>query len=516
MAMFAAGSISALALVAAMTGAAGDAGSLGKSVLAEIIAGSANPRSGKSPDPEIGSYVVVKVDLPTDDPRAIQKGRQAAMKLIGEYLGARVEAKMESGYKQQASGDGKAESARFFRDYSAIRVDMVLGAIEMVGLGTENGRSVAGFMLSEGAARRMQDISEQSAAALKAKQEGKPLEVAATGIAMIERGDVATARTKALESAKQLALEMAMGASVVGRSLMDRSETATKFRETYFSSTEGRVANYSIERDEPEGETFVVRIRATIQQDKLLEDYRAHLRSIGDPVFCVDACGNADLQAAANAFFKGKQFSIKEGADCAWIIRLEPSFTKRTDPQNSSRTGQQCLISATLVNARTREVLLQAGETARGFDSMDAGEEAQKRRAVLKAFGNMGKDLHGKIEEWILRVVREGRPVQVRIRGLDGIERVTTRLVEALSLRPGINDVKVGLEQDGAVVIDLKAQVASDLVVDFVAADACALAPAGAKPRLRKQADEEIVIDVEGAKPAPTPTAPEPPAPPAP
>jgi hypothetical protein len=476
-------------------------GDFSRSLMDEMIARGEDTRSGNSPDPEVGRYVIVIVKLPSSDPRAIQKGRQDAMKQIGEYLGASVEASTEAGYKEKSGADGKSESSSFFKDYSAVRVNQTLGAVDMIGLGGQDGRTVAGFVLSEGAAKRMQQISEESAKALKAKNDGQPLEVEATGIALIEADNQAAAQEQALAVAKRSALEMAMGASVIGLSVMDRDDSTETFRQTCFSTSEGDICSFRVLSEGAQGRSYLVRIRATVQQGKLLENYRSHLRSIGDPVFCIDASGDKNIQLAANAFFEEKGFRIKEGGDCGWTIRLEPRFNEREDPRNNARQGYQCLITARLSNLKTGEVFADAGATAKDFDSMDGGPDVQKRRAAEKAFKNMREELHKKIEGTILRLAREGRPVTVEVRGIGTIDGATTKLTDALALRPGINDAKVNLRPDGTVVVELKALVASDLVARFVGADACACADGKSTPVLLEQDDSRVVIDIKGARP---------------
>ncbi len=473
-----------------------------KTAMSEMVASSEDARSGNSPDAEVGRFVIVIVKVPSNDARGIDKARQDAMKRIGEYLGAQVEASTESGYKEKTDAAGKSESSSFFKDYSAVRVSQTLGAVDMIGLGTQDGRTVAGFILSEGAAKRMQAISEQSAAALKAKKDGGALEVEATGIAMIEGGNQAAAQEKALEVAKRTALEMAMGASMVGLSVLDRDDSSETFRQTCFSTTEGSLANFRVLSEGADGSCYRVRIRAVVQQGKLMESYRSHLRSMGDPVFCIDGSGNETIQSMANSFFEEKGFRIKEGRECNWIIRFKPTFTEREDPANNSRTGFQCLINAQLENSQTGEVSADVGATARGFSSMNGGEQVQRRKSAEMAFKNMKAELHKKIEDTIMRLAREGRPITVEIRGLSGEDGATTRLTDALALRPGINDAKVNLRPDGTIVVELKSVLASDLVGRFVGADACNLAKAaGSQPVIKHQKDHAITLEIVEGKP---------------
>jgi hypothetical protein len=113
----------------------------------------------------------------------------------------------------------------------------------------------------------------------------------------------------------------------------------------------------------------------------------------------------------------------------------------------------------------------------------------------------MKAELHKKIEDTIMRLAREGRPITVEIRGLSGEDGATTRLPDALALRPGINDAKVNLRPDGTIVVELKSVLASDLVGRFVGADACNLAKAaGSRPVIERQEDHAIALRIVEGK----------------
>ena len=84
----------------------------------------------------------------------------------------------------------------------------------------------------------------------------------------------------------------------------------------------------------------------------------------------------------------------------------------------------------------------------------------------------------------------------IEVRGIGAVDGVTTKLQEALAIRPGINDPVVSL-RDGTVTIQLKALVQNDLVAKFVGADACAMATARSRPVLRQQDDEKIALEIQ-------------------
>jgi hypothetical protein len=469
-----------------------------KKALADMLADGRDVMSGKSADAAVGVFVIVIQKLPSNDPRAMSKARQDAMKRIGEYLGANVEAKTESGYKEATDKDGKSMSESFFRDYSAVSVNTALGAVETLGAVKVGDRDALAFVLSEGAASRMQSLSEQSMASLKAKESGKPLEVDSIGFSRIEGGDVATAKQRAVQQAQRFAIEAAMGATVVGMTVKDADDADYEtFRETCVTNSDGQIASFATVEEGTEGENYRVKIRAVVQQGKLLDSYRAHLRSMGDPLFVVDAGGDGVLQDLAVDFFEEKGFRVVSGSEGKrgdWRIVLKAKISDQPDPADPNRTGKQCVIDARLENASTGEINMQAGSKGKGFSSMDGDAERRARKATELAFNRMKRDLHENIDKAIMRLAREGRPITITVKGVDATPDAGTRLLERIQLRPGLNDAKVRVA-DGTLVIELKATVASDLVATFVAGDACALS-SGSRPTVERMDDRQIELRI--------------------
>lgn len=457
--------------------------------------------SGTSSDPGVGDFVVVIVKLPSNDPRALAKARQDAMKRIGEYLGAEVEASTESRMTESSDSGGRAISSSFFRDYSAVRVNQTLGAVEMLGMVKVGERDAAGFVLSQGAAGRMQQLSEQAVESLKAKGAGKPMEVIGVGFAPIVGGDTGKAKEQAMLQAQRFAVEAAMGASVVGLAVKDSGEDSETFRETCVSNSDGSIATFTVLEEGPEDSNYRVKIRAVVQQGKLLDSYRAHLRTMGDPMFCVDAGGNDTLRQMAVDFFKEKGFRVSEGRDCDWSIVLTPKVNDYADPADPTRKTKRCQISVQVKNRRTGEINAQAGAPMKGICDIDGDADTQARVATENAFKRGRKELHERIDSAILRLAREGRPMKVVVTGIDTGADGSSSLVERLQLRPGLNDVKASVT-GGSVVIDLKSVVANDLVAKFVSGDACALMP-GSRARIVRADDAGVEIAVVPASPKP-------------
>lgn len=470
-----------------------------KAIVDTLITGGSGIQSGHSDDPKIGDFVVVIENLPDGDARAVEKARQQAMKRIGEFLGAKVETSTESSSKESTNSKGESTSSSYFHDFSAVRVNTVMGAVEMLAIRSQDKSRFAVFMLSEGASKRMQVLSEEATKAMKDKKSG-PIEVVAVGIATIQDNNQEVAKNKATESAKRFAIEMAVGASVVGLTVADQDDNSSTFRDSVISSSDGQIATYTTLSEGAIDGCYRVEIKAVIEQDKLVEKYNAHLQAMGDPLFSVDAPGDVTLQQLSSEYFIGKGFRVKNGGDCQWQILIKPTFTKRADPQDPAKSGFQCLIKVELRNARTGQIFAGISESGRGFSSMNGDVELQKRKSAEIAFKNVGDELHKKINEAVLKLAREGRPVIVRITSeLAREPRHISALQDSLALRLGMKNAKVSLK-DGNVYVEVTAQIATDLVAKFVASDVCSLMP-GSKSTITRQDGDEVDMKINVPSP---------------
>jgi len=466
-----------------------------------MVRDSSSVRSGSSDDASIGQFVVVVVKLSTEDPQDMAETRQQAMKEIGKFLGARVATRTSMGSSETTDSGGRSIASRFFSDYSEVRVDQTLGAVEMLGIVKFQGRDAVAFTLTEGAAKRMQSLSEKAAESLRNREAGKPLEVEAVGFARMAGGDLAPARSRALLQAQRFAIEAALGATIVGLSVRDADDRSKTFRDTCVSNSDGQIARFDVLEEGAEGDNYRVRIRAVVQQGKLLDSYRAHLRAMGDPRIRVDASGETGLRQMATDFFREKGFRVSDGHDVDWVVILSPSVTDYADPADGARRTKRCQIGVQVKDLRSGEILLSlAPDRMKNICDIDGDASTQTRVATERAFKSGRAELHKRIAESIKRLGDEGRPVRVAVSGLDKSPEKVTKLVERLQQRPGLNDVK-GSGSGGRIVLDLKSIVATDLVATIVAGDACAMSP-GSRSEVTVAHDGSVVIEVLPASPS--------------
>ena len=328
-----------------------------------------------------------------------------------------------------------------------------------------------------------------------------PVIVEAMGLATVV-GRVEDARDKAIESAKRTAVEMALGATIVGMTFADTREDDSKitrgFRDTSLSASSGFIDGYE-QLDEGRGpsETYFVRIRARIVAEKIFDSYQAHLEAMGNPVFVIEAGGDRPLAERMTQFFTEKGFRIAEDAiEPDWRIVAKASYTEREHPTDG-KSGVQCQLTLKLVNAGTGDVASGLSTDGKASDFLSGGIDAQKRRAVETAFKKCAPDIHKAINDSIVRMAREGRPVRIRIGGLDasrlGIDASTpSALQQRLEKLPGLRNPQVGVSNTW-LTVELKSLVPSDLLGQLVASEACALVP-NSRERLTRVAPNEIDI----------------------
>ncbi len=444
-----------------------------------------------------GQFVIALVRLESQGDAEFSKARQRAMQRIGEYLGAQVSSDVRSTSSETVDDSGKAHYSSFFSDTSQVQVEQTLAGIEgLKVVEFDHGLFVA-YMLSEGAGRRREELSR----AAQERDRSGPVIVEAMGIATII-GPVEDAKSKALDSAKRTAVEMALGATLVGMTFTsteeDETKLTSKFCDMAFSATNGFIDSFET-LDEREGpsKTYLIRIKATIVANKIFDSYRAHLQAMGDPVFVVDTGGDQPLTDRMTQFFTEKGFRIAEGvAEPDWRIVAQSTYTERAHPTDKKQ-GVQCQLALKLVNARTGDVASGISTDGKASDFQPGGLEAQKRRAVEMAFKKSADDLHNAINDSIVRMAREGRPVEIRIAGFDRAETgvdaaVPSALQQRLAGIPGLNAPRAGVK-NGWVTITLKSLLPSDMLAGLVSSEARALLPE-CKERVTKVVTNEIEI----------------------
>ncbi len=449
-----------------------------------------------------GKFVLALVKISSTDANALSKARQQAMQRIGEYLGAFVSAEVKSESSESVAADGKAISGSFFSDSSSVQVQQTLAGIEAFQLAESGGDRKMSYMLSEGTSRRTAALSE---AARGLKKSDGPIVVEAMGIATMS-GPLEDAQQHATEAARTSAVEMALGVTLVGMTFSlseeDDAGAREKFRSSAFTQSSGFIESYVVIGEGPSDgrSSYWVRIRATVTPNKIFDNYRAHLRAIGDPTFAIDAAGDETLADRAQQFFTEKGFRVVDPTMSAdWKIELKATYTPRTHPTNGAE-GVQCVLGFRLKNSRTGELFGGVKTDGRASDFRAGGAERQRARVAELAFKNASEEVHKAINDSIVQLAREGRTVMIRIGGFDRDNRgvdpsIPEQLQARLATLPGVRAPSVGVT-NGWLTVELKSLIPSDALAPLVASDACALL-AHSTPKLTKVELNEIEIYVD-------------------
>ena len=110
---------------------------------------------------------------------------------------------------------------------------------------------------------------------------------------------------------------------------------------------------------------------------------------------------------------------------------------------------------------------------------MPGTPDQQKTRAVAKAFNNISEALHKQLNDTILKLAREGRPIVVYIEDngvISSNPAAISSLQDALSIAPGIRNPKVSVAAP-YLKVDVRSPMATDMAVNMIASEACRLIP---------------------------------------
>ena len=196
-------------------------------------------------------------------------------------------------------------------------------------------------------------------------------------------------------------------------------------------------------------------------------------------IFFIDAAGNETLRQKATEYFLAKQFRLSEiSKESKWLVQITPNFREQ---MNSVRPepGVVCSLEVKLIDATTGEVFTGVSSAGNASDFMPGTPDQQKTRAVAKAFNNISEALHKQLNDTILKLAREGRPIVVYIEDngvISSNPAAISSLQDALSIAPGIRNPKVSVAAP-YLKVDVRSPMATDMAVNMIASEACRLIP---------------------------------------
>ncbi len=395
-----------------------------------------------------GAFLVAVVELEGEGEQGLADARIYAAGLFSEFLGAEVSRATSDEYREAVVDDVISVQAKF-QTQTKVESERMIAGVETLSLTSFEAASWLTFVLSE---RTKADASAIAAAARSRAKGGGPRTVRVVGVAPILDGAVGQSEALATESAKRSALEMVVGVAMAGMKFSRYEDTdgeaRSRFVDQTFSTTSGFLESFEVLESERQGGTWFVRAAATVSPDKVLDNYRQHLASIGDPVFRVSGGEAEGLPAQAAAFFRGKGFKIADAQSRPdWEIVLSPNFTPWSHPARGT-PGFQCHLEITIKNARTGTLLAGVQSDGRASDFGGGGDAAQRARCAKKAFADAKERIQEQLTKSIVELARAGRDYELRLvrEGASLSLEELARVKAQLRTLPGVKSVDAKLE----------------------------------------------------------------------
>ncbi|MEI7657734.1 MAG: hypothetical protein WCK33_06670 [Phycisphaerae bacterium] len=387
-----------------------------------------------------GQFAVAVAVLGGDSRQAFEQAKMAAQRAIAEQFGVNISGESISTDSSKTAGN-LTEFSSFFSSTTSTSVRDTLRGIAARGVVDSGTKRLAIFVLTQRSIERQGDLRR----AVNNRND-EPAAVVATGVAMVRDSRADTAARVALDSAKRQAVEMVMGAMMIGQSNASVSSTdqTERFGSYVFSNSAGFIDSYRVLEERQDSDVYVVRIEATIVPKKLFDSYREHLQSVGDPVFGIDANGDPRLLDSLTEYFIGKGLKIKEGVDGAdFLINAKMKYTAVKDPADPERTGIRGELAWSIVNATTRQSMSQMQTDGRSTSFLGSDDNRQKDLVLEQIMKKKGPEIHGKLQEFVAKLVA-GRSLRADLVACPDLENADVRekFLALLRLHPQVEDLK--------------------------------------------------------------------------
>ena len=140
--------------------------------------------------------------------------------------------------------------------------------------------------------------------------------------------------------------------------------------------------------------------------------------------------------------------------DADWIIEVDSEYREREDPRNPSVTMTLLDMGFKMRNRATGDVIGPL-KGPRQFNSRLQDPVAARSQLLDKGFSKWKDTLHETINDEIVRMAREGRPVTVTLSEWPGDTATAGRLESSVQSLPGVNSINRRLDS-GTLVFELK------------------------------------------------------------
>jgi hypothetical protein len=288
-----------------------------------------------------------------------------------------------------------------------------------------------------------EQVADATADLEKAMKKLGPDTVRTTGVGYYNNViSLAKAREMALAEAQRNAIAEVLGISMVSTSAKQSVSAESvdndgnemfacddTFKAKTFSACAGFVESSRIVDEKKTESAVFITIVAKVAKDKVMEDYRSYLETMGNPGFCVRSNDAALIDVCSGFFGDLGLRMVGNIFDAAYIIDVV------------GQNGDDGSVVRVIVKDK-----VAGGQLFSVTGESDAGGTA----GCLKALKSIKSALHKKLDTFIGRANADGRKVLVRLNNYDDDEyrKVAKIVKDGLEMVPGAKNVKMKKKGD--------------------------------------------------------------------
>ncbi|MBR4220999.1 MAG: hypothetical protein IKR81_07590, partial [Victivallales bacterium] len=324
---------------------------------------------------------------------------------------------------------------KFKTEAIKIDVNQLLSGVAVVSV-VDKGEVVWVYCFTSGT------VVDAAAEMAKQKAELPPNTVEAFGLSVLTTESLDAQRQAALAAAKRMAVEQVLSSCVAATTQVQDN---TKIQAKIYASASGFIEEYRItaEGEFPGG--YKVTIVAKVTKDKLLADYTALLKSMGDPGFAIRT-NHQELYYRLSDFFTSLGLRIiAEPNEADYIIDAMGDYRAVKHP-STAIDGVQLSLWIRVFDARSSQELFAVKNDPRKAAVFHAKGERQIDLAAEQACEQLRKPLHEKLNALLGRMAATGREVKVLIENYSAaFAPELDIIIKSLEMTPGCSNVNTNV-----------------------------------------------------------------------